>query len=87
MEQEEICTVEIKLNLEDSFTVEAFVDASVLELKTLIESVKGGNASHQRLIYSGQILKNKKTLRDYCMSFLLLILYYISHFPSGYWKF
>lgn len=58
-------TIYVKANTETTYTIEVPLTTTVLQMKEEVEKLSGIPAGSQRLIYSGQVLKDEKTLESY----------------------
>jgi ubiquilin len=61
----DIVTLNVKAHTEKNYKVETSLNITVAEMKNKIEAVSDIKAELQRLIYSGQVLRDERTLADY----------------------
>lgn len=73
-------TLQVKASSTTTYTIKVPATATVLSAKEAIEEQSKIPVANQRLIYSGQVLANEKTLESYGPCFLQLAL--ASPFPS-----
>lgn len=64
-------TVIVKISSGSQYSIQVSEDATIAELKKLLVPQVQTPEEQQRLIYSGHILANEKTLKDYSIEIVI----------------
>lgn len=63
---ESLASILVKASSEQTYTVKVALSSTVADMKKEVEKVSNIPAESQRLIYSGQVLRDDRTLESYC---------------------